>query len=338
VPANLTPDYKAAEAAYKKARDPGERLACLREMLRTIPKHKGTERLQSELKTRIKQLSEELTAPGKAGRSRAPAHVVHPEGAGQIALVGAPNVGKSALHRRLTGSHAEVGPYPFTTTVPLPGMYAFEDVHFQIVDLPPICAEHPLPWIANTLQPADGCMLVVDVLAPDCLERVQEIRATLAAKRITLLEAPDPAAAGETGDEPDPFAIRLPTLLVATQADRSAHVEDELAAFAELLGARYPSVAVSAATGAGIERIGRFWFQALGVVRVYTKVPGRPADLHRPFTLRRGDTVQRVAELVHRELAGQLRYARLWGKGQPAGQHVGRDHVVQDGDVLELHV
>ena len=119
--ANLTPEYRKAEAAFKKARDPRDRLDCLREMLRTIPKHKGTERLQADIKTRIKQLTDELATTKKGGGRHRPSYAVRPEGAAQIPLIGAPNVGKSALHARLTGSHAEIGPYPFTTSTPLPG-------------------------------------------------------------------------------------------------------------------------------------------------------------------------------------------------------------------------
>ena len=145
MPANLSPDYKAAEAAYRKARDPRERLGGLREMLRTIPKHKGTERLQADIKQRIKELSEELEGPRKGGAHGGPSNVVRPEGAAQIALVGPPNAGKSLLHARLTGSGAHDAPYAFTTQHPEPGMMPFEDIHFQLVDLPAVSLEHPLP-------------------------------------------------------------------------------------------------------------------------------------------------------------------------------------------------
>src|SRR3989442_10167656 len=118
MPANLSPDYKDAQEAYRKARDPEERLDCLREMLRTIPRHKGTEHLQADIRTRIKELTDELSGPRKGGAHTGPAHVVHPEGAGQVALLGPPSSGKSALHHRLTGSHAAVGEYPFTTQFP----------------------------------------------------------------------------------------------------------------------------------------------------------------------------------------------------------------------------
>src|SRR5438093_4976410 len=154
MPANLTPEYKAAEAAFRQARDPGERLEGLREMLRVIPKHKGTDHLQGDIKRRIKELSEELERPQKGGARGGPALVIHPEGAAQIALIGPPNVGKSSLHARLTGSGATVAPYPFTTQHPQAGMMPHEDVHFQLIDLPAIAPEHPVPWLAGTLQTA----------------------------------------------------------------------------------------------------------------------------------------------------------------------------------------
>ncbi|MEE9279073.1 MAG: GTPase [Myxococcota bacterium] len=341
MPANLTPEYKKAEAAFKNARDSRERLDCLREMLRTIPKHKGTERLQADIKTRIKQLTDELATTKKGGGRRGPSYAVRPEGAAQIALIGAPNVGKSALHAQLTGSHAEIGPYPFTTATPLPGMLPFEDIHFQLIDLPPVSRDHPVPWIVNTLQPADGCMLVVDLEDAECLEQVQTVIEVLREKRVTLLPSREPSA--EAGDGPedeaaaDPFAVRLPTLLVATKADESADPEGELEAFQELMDTQFPALAVSAETGKGSDQIALWWFETFSVVRVYTKVPGHAAEMDHPFTLRRGDTVHDVARLVHGDLASGLKYARLWG-GQLQGQQVGRDHAVADGDVLELHV
>src|SRR5262249_37917477 len=118
MPANLTPDYKAAEDAFRKARDPRERLEKLREMLRVIPKHKGTDHLQGDIKRRIKELSEELERPAKGGARGGPSLAIRPEGATQLALLGPPNVGKSSLHARLTGSGAHCAAYPFTTTYP----------------------------------------------------------------------------------------------------------------------------------------------------------------------------------------------------------------------------
>src|SRR5210317_1113040 len=107
MPTNVSPEYKKAEDAYRNAREPRERLRWLREMLRTIPKHKGTEHLQADIKTRIKQLTEEVAGPRKGGARTGPSHSIRPEGAAQVALIGPPNAGKSRLHGQLTGSHSE---------------------------------------------------------------------------------------------------------------------------------------------------------------------------------------------------------------------------------------
>ncbi|MXW48422.1 MAG: GTPase, partial [Gammaproteobacteria bacterium] len=115
MPTNVSPEYKKAEQAFRDAREPADRLKCLKEMLRTIPKHKGTEHLQRDIKTRIKMLTDELAGPRKGGARTGPSHSVRPEGAAQIALLGPPNSGKSQLHHQLTGARSEIGPYPFTT-------------------------------------------------------------------------------------------------------------------------------------------------------------------------------------------------------------------------------
>ena len=335
MPANLSPEYKAAEAAFRKARDPRERLDCLREMLRTIPKHKGTEHLQADIKARIKDLGEEVEGGGRrGGHSGGPSLVVRPEGAAQVALLGPPNSGKSSLHARLTGSNAHVAPYPFTTQFPEPGMLPHEDIHFQLVDLPALAREHPVPWLPATLQSADAALLVVDLGDPACLEQVQAAIAILAEKRVTLTDRWD--GAGVPDD--DPFARRLPTLLLANKADASADADAELRTFMELEGFTFPSLAVSAETGHNLGAIGAFLFENLGVVRIYTKAPGHPPDKGRPFTLRRGaQTVDDLARLIHKDLVRSLKYARVWGHSGFDGQHVGHEHVLGDGDIVELH-
>ncbi len=338
MPANLSPEYKAAETAFRKARDPHERLDCLREMLRTIPKHKGTDHLQADIRHRIKELTEELEGPKKGGAARhGPALVLRPEGAAQIALIGPPNTGKSALHARLTGSHAQVAPYPFTTQFPEPGMLAFEDVHFELVDLPAISPEHPVPWLASALQTADGCLLVADLGDPSCVDQMLALHAALGEKRITLTERWREISPQDTVDE-DPFALRLPTLMLANKADLIDDAMEQVEVFRELTGLRYPELVISAQTGSGLGEIGPWLFHNLGIVRVYTKAPGKPAENERPFALRRGGTVEDVARLVHKDIAQSLKYARLWSKTGAPGMHVGRGHRLADGDIVELHV
>lgn len=339
MPANLTPDYKAAEAAYKRARDPQDRLDGLRTMLRTIPKHKGTEHMRADIKSRIKELTEALGS-GKTGATRTgPATVIRPEGAAQIALVGPPNSGKSSLHARLTGSHTEIGDYPFTTQFPQPGMMPFEDVAIQLIDLPPIAAEHPIPWISDAIQPAAGCLLVVDLAHPGCMAEVLELCEVLRERRVRLV--PEWPASDSGRSEPsddDPFAIVVPTLLVAAKADLLDDPDAEVEVFEELTGLTLPFVEVSAETGENIDVIGPALWERLDVKRVYTKIPGQAADMSRPFTVQGDATIADVAQLVHKDLARSLKYARIWTGDEFDGRQVGPEHSVADGEVVELHV
>ena len=341
MPANLSPEYKTAEAAYRKAREPRERLELLREMLRTIPKHKGTERLQADIKARIKELGDEIDIGRRGGGHGGPLLVVRPEGAAQLALIGPPNAGKSLLHARLTASGAHDAPYPFTTQFPQPGMMPYEDIHYQLVDLPAVASEHPVPWLQATLQSADAALLVIDLAEPSCVEQIEDIHATLRGKRVALSEHWDArsTAPGENvADEGDPFAQRLPALLVVNKADLIADIDAELDAFRELSGLRYLMLVVSASTGQGLRELGESLFERLGTVRVYTKTPGHAAEKTRPFTLRRGETVRDVARLVHKDLERSVRYARVWGHSGFDGQQVGPEHVLADRDIIELHV
>jgi ribosome-interacting GTPase 1 len=343
MPANLSPDYKKAEKAFRAARDEQERLGCLKEMLRTIPKHKGTEHIQADIKSRIKQLSEDLAGPKKGGSRSGPAHSIRSAGAAQIALIGPPNSGKSSLHVALTGSRAVVGPYPHTTHELMPGMIPFEDVHFQLVDLPPVTADYMDSWFVNVLQSADAALLVVDIFDPNCTDHLAIIRDRLYKKKITLsdvwpgLGGRKMAAVDDDEKAMDPFRIYLPTLLVANKIDLNPD-PDDVAVLEELTGVSFPALTTSAQSGENLEDIGATLFKALEVVRVYTKTPGKPPQMDRPFTVRAGATVLDVARLVHKDIAGSFKYARAWGSSVFDGQQVGPEHQLVDTDIVELHI
>jgi ribosome-interacting GTPase 1 len=219
-------------------------------------------------------------------------------------------------------------------------MLPYEDIHIQLVDLPPVSGDFMEPWLVNALQPADGVLLVVDISDPDCLEQVPTVLDRLAEKKVFLKAAWPGLASTEpkqTDETDDPFHLNLPTVLIANKSDLDPDPE-EVEILEELLGLRFPTLTTSAKTGDGLDELGSFLFGALEIVRVYTKTPGKPADNDKPFTVRRGGTVLDVAGLVHKDLARSLKFARMWGTEVFDGQQVGPDHLVSDGDLVELHL
>src|SRR5262245_48899810 len=199
MPANLTPQYMSAEQRFKQASTHEEKIASLEEMLRVIPKHKGTDKLQADLKRRLSKLRQE--AQKTAATRRGYTLSVEAEGAGQIVMVGPPNVGKSALLGALTKATPEVADYPFTTRRPLPGMMPFENVQIQLVDMPPISQEHMEPWMSQIVRNADALLLVVDLADPAVLDAVEFIAAVLQEWKI------QPTARALTPTEAEALAV-----------------------------------------------------------------------------------------------------------------------------------
>src|SRR6266849_6075747 len=283
MPANLTPQYLEADRKFKAATTLQDKLTALEEMLATIPKHKGTDRMQGDLKRRIAKLRDQMQRQKKSGGRGRPFYHVEREGAGQVVLVGPPNAGKSALLRALTNALPEIADYPFTTRAPLPGMMVYENVQVQLVDLPPVTPEVTEGWLYGIIRTADAAALVVDLATDDVLSQTEQIQALLDQAKLALVGTP------------------------------------------------------TAAHGTGLETLRRALFELLGVVRVYSKPPGRKVDTSTPFVLKRGSTVMEAAHAIHKHFVAKLKFARLWGKDEYQGQMVGRDHVLEDGDVIELH-
>ena len=179
MPANLSPEFHRAEERLRAARSPEEKIAALEEMLRVIPKHKGTDHMQADLKSRIAKVRKES---GKKGGKGGFSYIVPREGAGQVAIVGPPNTGKSSLVRALTHATPAVGDYPFTTREPVPGMMPFEDIAFQLVDLPPVSEQHAETWVFDLIRYADLLWIVVD--GERAIEGVDEARRVLERRNI----------------------------------------------------------------------------------------------------------------------------------------------------------
>lgn len=338
MPANLTPQYLAAEQRFKEAKTVQEKIERLEEMLATIPKHKGTEKMQADLKRRLAKLREE--SERKHGSSKGSSlYSVPREGAGQVVLVGAPNVGKSSLLASLTKATPEIAEYPFTTQRPHPGMMPYEDIKIQLVDMPPIANETYEPWIGGVVRQADMVLLVVDLASADLLEEVETVSKLLGISRVVLSSRPP-----DVEDQQETAVVFRPALLVANKCDSDLKIEN-LPILQEFFGKEFDVIAVSAATGEGLELLRRTVFERLHIIRVYTKTPGKKLDpTSAPFVLPRGSTVLEAARAVHRDFEHSLKFARIWSPqrpGQPVrynGQMVDRNHQLEDGEVVEFHV
>jgi uncharacterized protein len=331
MPANLTQQYLFAEERFKAATNHEDKVAALEEMIRELPKHKHTEKMFADLKTRLAKLRREgeaKAAGGPAKHSETP--VLKKEGAGQVFLVGAPNTGKSALVAALSKAPVEVTEYPFTTRKCIPGMAAWEDVRFQLVDSPSLDPTFLEPNLMPLVRQADAAVVVVDLSAGECLDQPGWVFDALSAARIDVKPGTVHAVEKEYGRSV------LPGFLAATHADHpDAPVALEL--LADLVGARLKIVAVDVKDPASVKAFARACFDLFGVVRVYSKQPGKEAERDQPFLVPLGGTVLDFAERIHRDLRERFDFARVWGPGKYDGQRVARDYAVEDGDVIEVH-
>jgi hypothetical protein len=337
MPANLTPQYHKAEQAFKEAKTTEEKVAALEEMLAVMPKHKGTDHLQADLRRRLSKLKEDAAKPSKGGKKAFDPFHLEKGGSGQVLLLGAPNCGKSAVVSRVSNAPTEAAAFPFATQGPIPGMMHFEDVQVQIVDLPPITADYFPKGMLGLIKSCDGLLLVADLGADTLLEDLEAVLRTLEEGRV---KAEDPTLARPAGPPPAelPFGwVRLPAILLANKVDLPG-AADRLEILRELYAGRFQPRPVSADTGEGFDVLPAEIFRMLDRIRIYSKEPGKATDRSAPFTLKRGSTVLDLAARIHRDFPEHLKQARVWGSARFEGQAVERSYVLADRDVVELHV
>ncbi|MEA3356387.1 MAG: TGS domain-containing protein [Candidatus Bipolaricaulota bacterium] len=324
MPANLTPEFLNARARFRAAQTTQDRLAALEDMLSSIPKHKGTDKMQADIKRRIAKLRSEKKKPGQ-DTHRSPDNVQR-EGAGQVVLLGPPNTGKSSLLAALTHAHPVVAAYPYSTPLPVPGMMDCADISVQLIDLPPVTAEYTEPWVYNLIRQADLALIVLNGGNPkELTSQIDEITKLLDKRRIRLVK--------KKTQGQDPSIKQLPCRIVINKADLADPKTP-----ADQASSLFPTILTSAREKTGLTALATEVFAALDIIRVYTKQPGRPADKKEPYTLPLGSTVLDAVTAVHRGFTERLRYVRIWGSGKFDGQKTATDHVLQDGDIVEIHL
>lgn len=315
MPANLTPDYFKAEEWFRKANTNEEKVLALEQMLATIPKHKGTEHIQADIKRRLSKLKE--TPAQKAGAHHTDIFHVPKTGAGQVVLIGTPNCGKSSIVAALTNAKVNVADFPFATTAPVPGMVHFEDVQIQLVDTPPITADYNAPGQVGVYRHCDLIAIVID-LSADVAEQLRICLDFLETRRLL---------ADDTTSKK--------TICICTKSDIAK--PDALQTLKQSCKYPFEFIEISVKTGDGLNQLPTTFFRLLNIIRIYAKPPGKPVDKKEPFVIPAGSTVTNLAGVVHKGLAEKLKLAKIWGDNTYPGQNVHHTHVLHDKDIVELH-
>lgn len=331
MPANLPPQYYELEREFGAERDPREKLRLAEEMLRVMPKHKGTDHLQADLKTKISRLKKQISSPKKAGGTRQITlqDYVEREGAGQFIFIGPPNCGKSSLVDALTNAEPVVADYPYSTREPICGMMTFESVQLQLIDTPPISAEQYDNYLSNLIRNADIVVLVCDLADPLMLDNLNTVIDRLEEKRIIL------QAKVEARPEDPRFKFQKAVICAHKE------YEDESGEKLALLKERFPGFQIAATSildEVSLEQLKAALFRSLSVMRIHTKQIGKQTDLHDPVVLPIGGTVEDAANAIHKDFGEKLKFAKIWGEGKFDGQRVKSDFVLSDGDIVEFHI
>ena len=319
MPANLPPTYYKLKHQHESAKTDEERLSLLEEMLRIVPKHKGTEKVVSDLRKRIALLKKGPSSKGgKGSGKKGYSEHIPKQGAGQIVMLGPPNSGKSLMLANFTKAKSEVSPTPYTTTIPVVGMLPYENIQFQLIDTPSIMPDFISPTVLTLVRNADLCLGVVSLANDTLLDELDMVLTVLNDQR------------EDTEDE------SLRYLVAANQMDTPG-ASERLDILTEFYGEEFPIYSISAETGEGKDALLEGLYNTLDIVRVYPKAPGKPIERDAPIVLPNGATVLDAAMGLHKDFA-EFKFARIWGPEWHDGQPVSRNDAIYDGDVVEFHL
>ncbi len=388
MPANLPAEARAKWIKVMEAKTPEEKIKALEEFLSAVPKHKGTANLRLWATRRLAELREEIEIRRRKRAGRGPRFFIEKEGAAQVIVVGPPNTGKSSIVSILTGAKTKIADYPYSTIEPVPGMYKFKDVLFQLIDTPPISPGSRSGLnsrVIGLIRNADTIMIILDINGDpiDDFERIYDelnshgillhkprgrvvierqrsgklgIRVALMGRLLDctpddirkLLESYriNNALVKIYGDvtlddvEQAVFESRLykPSIIVINKADLDLKKALTKGRLLKKMNPDIPVIVASAKWRKGFEKLGEILFNELELIRIYTKQPnGQVSD--KPLILKKGSTVLDVAKSIHKKFVENFLYAKIWGpSAKYPGERVGLDHILHDGDIVEIHI
>jgi hypothetical protein len=388
MPVNVTPEYLKAEDAYKSAKNPKEKLIALELMLSTIPKHKGTEKMQLQIKRNLSKLKKEVEKEKelKKGGSGGTSFFVRKEGAAQVALAGLPNSGKSTILNKLTGKDVDIGHYAFTTVKPTPAMLQYKDIQIQLVDMPGLIEGVSLgkgmggPLI-SAIRAVDVIVIIVD-LSVDPLKDLelilreleakglrinkkvpnieiqklptggieiigenflvgcnsQDVKKVLQEERVhnAIITIKEPVTLTDIFEVLDSSLEYKKAIIVGTKGDLPGSKEGLQKLESNVTN--FKIIPVSAINNVNLDILPAEIFSILDIIRVYTRSPGGQID-NEAMPMKINSTALDAAKKVHKNLYKNFKFARVWGESAKFdGQRVGPEHILRDGDIIEIHI
>ena len=300
---NQSPFYQRAEKNFLEAENPEDKIRFLKEMIKECPKHKSSENMLANLRTRYKKLKSQAEKSKKSGKSSKTG--IKKEDL-QAVLIGKTNSGKSSLLSLLTNASPRISDTKFTTTHPIIGMMNYEGANIQLIEIPGIESEYYNKGLANT---ADTLLILITKL--EQLKEIEEKLIKTPGKRIIIFTKSDIL----TNDEKRKIS-------------------------ATLQSKKYNFVIVSALPlgggDGGLNDLKNKLLQSFDKIRVYTKEPKKQKS-KRPIILEPNATVKQVAEKILKGFSNKVKETKIWGPSSKfPGQTVGLQHKLKDLDVVEF--
>jgi small GTP-binding protein len=352
-----------------------EEVRAIQEEIDKTQKNKATEHHLGRLKAKMARLKDDLIKQAMSKGGGAGGYSVKKSGDATVTLVGFPSVGKSTLINKLTDAHSEVGAYEFTTLDVIPGVMEYRDAKIQVLDLPGLvkgaaAGRGKGREVISVIRACDLILLLIDVFNYQQLPVLEKelydagirinqrppdvtitktikggvivsstvelsidhetIKTILGEYKIhnALVNIREDVSSDQIIDVVRGNRVYIPALMVINKidlADRNhmAHMPE--------------AIEISADLDMNLDVLREAIYDTLGFINIYLKPQGEAADMDEPMIMREGCTVGDICDRLHKDFRRKFRYARVWGdSAKHAGQRVGLDHGLEDGDLVTL--